>query len=301
MLIAFVGYSFGVTNEAIGIEDDRAKSNQQREQQIQQLAQECARSIVEAAPLPSEQSIPLLGYVLKRLGGWQRPDTLAVYHEAQSKLLSIPGHATYFRDKLKAAQAEVKAGSMTLGTWDNLRIDSFQTLKHLPSEETVSVLMEFVNDHFADLNSKNPEDYESLSSRDPHYLGSFTVQGVAATTLEALGIQPPPYKDPAKLRYEENLELWNQWWDQVKAGKRKYRFKGSTVDHPVNAPPGTAREVRRPERHPEPPLKEKTSQNPVPEQPRSEREKGPQWSLFVAIAVALAAVMLYFIKRKGRA
>jgi hypothetical protein len=34
------------------------------------------------------------------------------------------------------------------------------------------------------------------------------------------------------------------------SGKRKYRFKGSSVEHPVKPPPGALRKVRRTERHP---------------------------------------------------
>jgi hypothetical protein len=299
MLIALVGYSFGVPIGETNTEDYSIKSDQQRERQIQELAQECAVSIEKAVNLSPDQSIPQLGYTLKRLGGWQRPDTLTVYNEAQSKLLSIPSHATYYRNKIKAAQAEVKAGRMTLNVWSRLRIDSFQTLQHLPSEETVEVLIGFLEDNFACADSRNPEDYQ-IPGLESYREWDMSVRAPAASSLANLGIENPPGRTDSHIDGGGVRRGWIQWWNEVKAGKRKYRFKGSSVEHPVNAPPGTAREVRRPERHSEPPSKEKTTPIPVQEPPRSEREKGPQWSLFAAIAAAMVAVMLYFIKRKGR-
>ena len=238
--------------------------------------------------------------MLIRLGGWQRPDTLEVYHNAQAKLLSIPGHATYFRDKLTVGKDAVRARTMTMNQWQDLTMNSFGILKRLPSEETVEVLTGFVDDKFGDATSTNPEDtnFPGYSFMDS---GHYIVNDGAAIALETLGIEPAPYTDRYKLRYGEIKTIWSRWWQEVKAGKRKYRFKGSDVLHPVNAPSGAEREVRRPERHPGSTPVAKTQKEPVSE-PVDEtkvEKMSRHWPLLAAILAVLVAGLIYWHKVRG--
>lgn len=281
----------------------RRKLDREREQQIQELAQECSRSIDMADDLPADQSIPIYGYVLMRLGGWQRPDTLAVYQKAQSKLLSIPGHAAYYRDKINAGKELVRSGEMTIDRWRRLLMDAFAILRHMPSEETVEVLAEFGRDKFGRSWSKDPRDFKDVPALhglndDLSTAGMGVIDTPAYLALDALGIEPPPYQDRARVSDLDLERLWSQWWQDVKSGKRKYRFKGSTVEHPIHAPPGAGREARRPERRPESRDGADTGENRQSSAGESgQATKEPSHWLWIAgISAVMLAVLAYFLR-----
>jgi hypothetical protein len=302
MLIVSVGSSFGVPIGERDTEDYRRKSAQERERQIQELAQDCAGSIENAANLPPDQSIPVFGNILKRLGGWQRPDTLAVYHEAQSIVLSIPGHAIYYRDKIDAAKEKVRSGEMSLNEFHRVLIDAFQTLEHLPSEETVEVLGELGKDPFGRPDSKDPADYKDIPGieawdNDLSSMSTARVSDYAYNALGSLGIEPPPYRGKNSLN---EGKYWGPWWEEVKSGKRKYRFKGSSVEHSVNAPPGTLREVRRPGRQPGILSESRGAGKPAEPEQQAEPPIARKWPLFAGLAAVLAAVVVLLIRRKSR-
>lgn len=298
LLLVLAGPILCAVHEDPNTEAYQRKMDQDRELQIQEVVKECAEINRKASQGGDDQAISQYGYVLKRLGGWQRPDTLEVYQAAQQKLLSIPGHATYFRDKIKAAQVEVKAGKLPLWQWDNLKLETFGALQHMPSEETVEVLMEFVNDNFADQSSENPEDYK-IPNLGPNDSGHFKVNSAATSALAVLGIEPMPYTEKTRPQLGGTKDLWVKWWQEVKTGKRKYRFKGSSVEHPIHTPPGAPREVRRPDRHPET-SPSAGSQKPGPStNGASAPESGNvKWPLALCGVVLLAGLLIYWVRRR---
>ena len=271
-----------------------------RPREVRESLQRYSETLAQVDSMSPEQAIPKLGEMMVRTSRWRDAESMAISSRAQQKLLSIPGHATYYRDKLKAGEAGVLAGTMPLWQWENLTMNSFEPLEHLPSEETVEVLAGFVDDNFSDTTSTNPED-----TNYPGFLvmeaGHYIVNCPAAAALEALGIEQPPYKDRPR-RFGEFKTLWSQWWQEVKAGKRKYRFKGSDVLHPVNAPPGTGREVRRPERYPGSPSVAKTLENPASKPTDEVKAERPNlhWPVFAAIVGVLLAGLVYWQKVRGR-
>ena len=259
-----------------------------------------------AAQLPPEESIPIYASILEKLGRWSSypiEEKWPIFNEAQAKLLSIPGHATYYRDKIKALQEQMRTGKLGLEDWSAEKQPYFAVLKQLPSEETVEVLGDFAMDKFAFAFSKNPEDLAVpglLQYKYSDYSVDFTVCVPAMSALEALGIDDPPVK--GHLREDVRQALWSRWWQEVKAGKRKYRFKGSDVLHPVNAPPGAEREVRRPERHPGSTSVAKTLENPASkptDEVKAERTN-LHWPVFAAIVGVLLAGLVYWQRARSR-
>ena len=280
------------------------KPDSERDRQIRGLLTECTESARQAANLPAEQAIPIYGYVLKRLGGWDRPDTLEVFHDAQQKLLSIPGHATYYRDKINAAKAAVRSGEMNWNDWSRLRSDCFQSLQHMPSEEAVAVLAEFVGDDFACMDSDNPADYEIDGLKGYAREWDMSVRLPATNALVKIGIENPPSAVETHIGGGALRKAWLQWWQEVKEGKRKYRFKSSSVEHPINASPGTGREVRRPERRPGdhngPDATQKPASMTVEQYHAAKPEREfPRWQLFAGIAIVLLIAAGYFLRRRG--
>jgi hypothetical protein len=123
------------------------------------------------------------------------------------------------------------------------------------------------------------------------------VSDYAYNALGSLGIEPPPYRGKNSLN---EGKYWGPWWEEVKSGKRKYRFKGSSVEHSVNAPPGTLREVRRPGRQPGILSESRGAGKPAEPEQQAEPPIARKWPLFAGLAAVLAAVVVLLIRRKSR-
>jgi hypothetical protein len=280
----------------------------ERDRQIGYLARECSDSIQQAGSLPAEQAIEIYGNVLKRLGGWDRPDTLEVFYDAQQKLLSIPGHAIHYRDKINAAKNKVRSGEMPVNDWGRLLTAAFHTLQYMPSEETVEVLAEFGGDKFGRPWSKEPQDFKDVPAlhgldNDLSTAGMGAIDIHAYHALDALGIEPPPYQDRAQVNELDFDRIWGGWWQEVKTGKRKYRFKGSDVLHPVNAPPGAGRDERRPERRPGEQINSEKKFTPKQGAPGNElksESESPRWQWLIGLGVALLGIVAIILKQRGR-
>jgi hypothetical protein len=208
------------------------------------------------------------------------PEAKELYEQAQATLLSVPGHATYFRDKIISAKVDVRSGKLNLSVWQRLVMNNVDVLKHLPSEETVAVLMEFVGDDFASLASNDPADYE-IPGLKQMVFWDMSVHGPATRALSNLGIVNPPFHSPSGGGGKDSRDAWLQWWSEVQQGKRKYRFKGSDVGYPVSGTIGTTQTALRPERRPIPPDKQTAS-------PYAVKDEALNWfvpSLIIALLV----------------
>lgn len=212
---------------------------------------------------PPEVAIP-------KLGGWiaqvsqgmnvekgDRP----VFHAAQKALLSIPGHAKYYQKEIESMRAEVLAnarlsdeelmkmqlaGNQPIHLWeyDEFRDEAFRILSRLPSSESVAVLGHFLND---------PEgrDHRDLLG---HYIDGSDASptppnaDAAAMAIRNLGIEHPPFKTPEgpEQRYlrEGEVDAWKDWWNEVKDGKRTYRFIGSPIEYGPDGP-ATPEQIQR--------------------------------------------------------
>ena len=105
-----------------------------------------------AGQLPPDEKINLLGGDLRKVAElriWpardERIDT--IYQSLQKELLSTPGHAEYYRDKVNEARRKMEDARGDIGNFASYRGDlqgvflyDFPVLENLPSPETVRVL-----------------------------------------------------------------------------------------------------------------------------------------------------------------
>lgn len=179
----------------------------------------------------------------------REPERQANFKKAQSILLSAPGHAKYYQDKIDKMRAEL------LAHWqkppeERLRIEeesqnypseaeylsdiaiSINTLRFMPSAETVSVLGYFLNDPVG-------RDGMSILGRSLHRGDSgphLSNAELATDVIRDLGIEQPPFRDNKSVITPAEIDAWKDWWNEVKSGKRTYRFIGSSVEYGPDGP-----------------------------------------------------------------
>lgn len=182
----------------------------------------------------------------------------AVFSKAQAALLSIPGHARYYEEQIEKKRAEVLANSKkdlrelnaiqdaggtyeTEASYINYCTDTaFRTLGHLPSAETVAVLGRYLND---------PEgrDGKTLLGFPTIYDDCEVTPNAsqAAAAIRSLGIEHPPYPAEKSAKgysaFPEEIDAWRDWWNEVKAGKRSYRFAGDPTEYGPEGPVSAAK------------------------------------------------------------
>jgi hypothetical protein len=187
----------------------------------------------------------------------RKPDRQENFEKAQSTLLAIPGHAKYYQDKIEALREEVLANSKKTeqelakiqeegkeyaGEWtyETYCENAFRTLARLPSPECVAVLGFYLNDPVGGdgrtlLGGKRRNPGDDASPRPTNSEG-------AAMAIRKLGIEHPPFPpyDDRNEWYVKvgEVDAWKTWWDEVKQGKRTYRFIGSNIEYGPDGPAG---------------------------------------------------------------
>ncbi|RYD21302.1 MAG: hypothetical protein EOP88_11870 [Verrucomicrobiaceae bacterium] len=164
-----------------------------------------------------------------------------VFHAAQAALLSIPGHAQYYRDRILNArleyekvkgQGEIEKEAGTRTELSNAQTEGFRTMAYLPSVETVRVLGEFLADERG--YTKLPPDptmkeIQEAGREVPNCKG-------AAKALVCLPfVSKPLDKNWMTLTYED-VAPWREWYEQIKAGNRTFRFEGDPTEYDLNGP-----------------------------------------------------------------
>ncbi len=250
-------------------------------------------------------------------GGMDSEQT-AVFSKAQAALLSIPGHARYYEEQIEKKRAEVLANSKkdwrelnaiqdaggtyeTEASYINYSETAFRTLGHLPSAETVAVLGRYLND---------PEGRDGKT-----LLGSPTIYddcevtpnaAQAAAAIRKLGIEHPPFRDEKTLESygaaTEEIDAWRDWWNEVKAGKRSYRFAGDPTEYGPEGPVSAAKlkSIELNQRRD----RERSSGCRLSAVDASEPGAGNSHTGTVIILLSVAALVaavayIYFRKRKG--
>lgn len=177
------------------------------------------------------------------------PEIDILYVEIQKAATAIPGHAEFYRDKLDLANdlrkaAISNAGDNDVGAIDHgvkrhkfmdARQEAFQVLRNLPSPETVRVLGHYLDDEWV-----SPVPLEK-----PHWFEK-PLASHAAEALEGLPLVNKPVNrnrldrgDP-----EKDLRTWQQWHEQIKSGKRTFRFEGDPTEYDLNGPAPEEKLVR---------------------------------------------------------
>ncbi len=186
-------------------------------------------------------------------------DQTAVFERARDALVSVPGHARFYQERINRCRSEVQANAQKpgeeiarleregkwtgLGDYETIRKQAFQILRELQSAETVSVLGDFLDDPEG-RDRKNllglPVEISGTRKFGPNCLA-------ASVALSNLGIEHPPsefrrdfgYAGSVSYINDEQLrevDAWKDWWNEVEAGKRTYRFIGSSIEYGPDGP-----------------------------------------------------------------
>jgi hypothetical protein len=155
----------------------------------------------------------------------------------KAKLLSIPGHAEHFRDRINSSREEMEAvrdspnPSGILGgaivKMNREQSWGFQTLRDLPSPETVRVLGDFLSD---DRGAELSEERRQETGETPN-------SRYAVSALSKLGIANPP-TPPVRHTGDvtDGMESWRQWYSEIESGRRTVRFIGDDTEYDLRGP-----------------------------------------------------------------
>jgi hypothetical protein len=245
-----------------------------------------------------------------------------LFDKAQSSLLAIPGHAKYYQEKIEEKRAfakyyhglsdeeqrkiedefrEKQQNITEALDYNGMRQDAFDIFALLPSPETVAVLGYYLED---------PEgrDGKNLLGHPIVVPGSDVAPGTpncgkAFMALGKLGIEHPPAPlTPLEnsLQYHERVDVWKQWWNEIKAGKRTYRFKGSPIEYGPDGPATPEqiekaratreRDEKRATGHARRTDKEEGSEN----EPDANERSRPLFMLIAAAVAVLVSIAWYY-------
>lgn len=204
--------------------------------------------------LSLEEKMEMLGKgVTLGLNGLPSGEKKEIFTRAQSMLLAIPGHAIYYQNQIEEVREQVKECAKLPqeeqfrlqrdgewkgpGDYEDVRSNAFHVLRLLPSPQTVAVLGHFLED---------PERRDGRNLLGDLIGGSDALPqapncGKAYIAISNLGIEHPPAKGtppyPDDLDYDlDRVDKWKDWWGEVKAGKRTYRFTGSDIEYGPDGP-----------------------------------------------------------------
>lgn len=199
---------------------------------------EWSRKIENSKEIPPERAIPLLGSALSKISRYniyQSKDRISVYDKAREQLLSIPGHAQYFADELERERADLAPEENRSDYNNRRRLYIAETLSHLPSPETVSVLGRYL---FDERDEPPPIDPRKDSDMEP--VPSST--RLAYECFMNIGLRNPPvtregyWKSADRERYA--ISLTRAWWEKVKSGQLTFSFLGKKMEYRIG-PDGT--------------------------------------------------------------
>ncbi len=180
--------------------------------------------LANARKLPQDDQIQKLLRGLRNMGHRmsdpERIDRVAVvFRDIQTELLTIPGHSEYVADEVELWREEAQKFSREAqSSYDAQRqilID--ETLRHLPSPETLKVLGNYLYDE-----------------RDLPPKITFLPENafLACRALTDLGIRDAPVKSrPGFSSWKESVTKQRAWYAQVKAGTLPFSFVGQKVEY----------------------------------------------------------------------
>jgi hypothetical protein len=148
------------------------------------------------------------------------PSVEETFWRIQNKLLSVPGHARYFGNRIKYAYEPLKGTEPQnhINSAQNEMMYGFETLSHLPSPECVQVLGEMLSETWRMVPTGG---YTPPPLAEP-----------AMKTLGSLGIRDAPWK-PITTRddYQGAAPAWQDWYAKIKSGKLAFSFKGQASEY----------------------------------------------------------------------
>lgn len=254
---------------------------------------------------PAADTFDSLGKMVRQLADSSyrgTPEKSEFLQEARQFMLSIPGHAEYFANRIKSRQRILEdclKGPSTdaIGTAQSKLLDEqmygFATLKAMPSPETVRVLGEFLYDPWGLRPNLQPGEYPDLDEEGITSHSSRALTALAALPLAHKPVQPRPNR---WVDYHQDIDAWKLWYEQVRAGTRTFRFIGDPQEYNLQGPVAAAIEPT-PARPPRP--TDVVPPTPVEVSPQSAR-RNTTIALSIALLLLVAAAWRAFrSQRKG--
>lgn len=275
------------------------------------------KDIVNSDQLPANERIDLLSKALDKISRfsiYQVGERIEIYDMARYKMASIPDHAKYFTDpieesyrlnakrvRLFESQPEWKAagenakltdeGSLGMfnlisgmwGDYDEIYSKNLGMLGHIPSTESVRALGRY-------LRKRDEPDIEI----HPPYTGELAVESL--TEL----ISDGPIQ--TELVSVDDVPKWQKWFDEVKAGRRTFRFVGSDVNYTLDGPADAATLKRIKEEKMTSQRPDRTKKHIIESNDLTHTNgKGPVFHLELLAAILVCLVgFIYFFRGRRR-
>jgi hypothetical protein len=206
----------------------------QTEDEIRAALEDWEKAITTLPDNATPNAFSILGEAVFKLSRdkemhreWRR----RLFKMAQTKALSLPGHAQYFADLIEAERAALKPEEYR-GDYDRHRyLFLCETLRHLPSPETVLVLGRYLEDDRDTYPPPTPGDDSGIDP--PNSI-------IAMESLLLLELRDAPYPPGRWYWYRSTKELATvrAWFAPIKSGEKPFSFKGQAVEYRFN-PDGT--------------------------------------------------------------
>jgi len=256
--------------------------------------QERQIDLKEISALPEQEQIPRLGVYLASTG---LPDATlndmqhSVVSEARTRLLRIPGHAEFYRDRIippyLAFRTEAQGGERSgrLNDYLNESMYGLAILSLLPSPETVRVLGEMLKEDWI---------YQADTTTGDDAL-RVQLSGSAGAAMQRL-----PLLDALTSNMQPD---WRAWYAEVKSGQRSFAFRGQPVSYRFKADGSVETTARDASQDPADPLSKGTrpAEASKPDSAEKQPSAAPAGVLpWVAggIALLLAASINFFLRKR---
>ena len=201
-----------------------------------------------------------------------------IFNQAQAALLATPGHAEYYQDRILEAQEHLKSpgGGTTWADYHKEVRNGFQILPHLHSPEGLRVLGEMLtNDWVLPGNeTKAPSEQVPILSES------------ATVALAVFPLKDKPFNDRViRKNYENAHAAWQLWYEQIKSGKRTFRFEGDPTEYDLHGPASGQKLTN-------------ISRNQKKDDQRKADNKPTIIGAILASFTLLAAIVWFFLKRQ---
>jgi len=251
------------------------------------------QTIVQYRETADEKAIEELAlYVFKLNRQSKGSDTDDLRIEATQALISIPGHARLYQRRLENLRSAVKKEPLFAFQYGKAQDELYEMLQYAQSAETVAVMGDLLNDP----EGRNGKTILGGPISDGDEEMPINCQ-LASHTLAGLGIQSPPKAKPSSVGFED-VDAWKQWWDEIKSGKRTYRFVGSPVEYGPDGPVSAKDLSRREHDRQSNPRAGNVGTQEVASTPES-LGIGSKVAAVVALALLAAGGWFAFGRRKG--
>ena len=200
--------------------------------------------------LKAAEKFESLGRGLRRLGvlrntAYRPSDLQQLFRDIQDEMINTQGHAQYFADeieRIRKSEESLPSGQrVDYHRWRKWYLH--ETLKNLPSPETVDVLGRYLDDE-----------------RDTPPRTNFPLENAyyASLSLGEIGLRDKPELPiPSLGTWRKTRDVWKAWYESVKAGERsfsfvgqnkQYRFQadGSVITSPYDGPPDPPKALKTP-------------------------------------------------------